>query len=615
VRLPWARTFAAAVLVVVALGLPCAAWYTAGRAAAEREATRLEDEARTTATRSVQQLAAQLDSRLENLRERESRRPYFQYQSVYHDPNVAAQGLAVAPSPLARGPDDPLVRAHFRVDSAGRLELPTLGAEVGDLLPAAEQKRQRETLVRLERSKRECVEWLAVAAPVSDRGASGPATSKTIATQQQAVAQVEMIDRSAFTQNVQASSLYQELKSPSTKKGDTPTSSASTKGTAKSPGISSAKPGATTTKNTHRGTKKATRPPREPTTVKVDVGPFEWHTLASTPMLVALRSVRGPDLRLAQGFVVDSAEVARILASSPVSATFVNGSPSRGVDAPVGATGWSVSAEISSNVVHARDAAASIRARFRRDFGIGSGAAALAGLAMVGMVFQAERLARRRSRFAASAAHELRTPLAALRMHGEMLAEGLGDPERSRDYAAVIASESERLGRVVTNVLDFSRLERGGLRITPVIGDLGAVVRDTVERQRLALEASGAPVELTVADVLPSACFDADALRQILLNLLDNAERYARESRDRTISVSVSPQGAHVAVTVADRGPGMPRRRGPFAWLGAMPHPASGLGIGLHLVRALTGAMGGSVSMRDVEGGGTAATVLIPVAQ
>ena len=101
----------------------------------------------------------------------------------------------------------------------------------------------------------------------------------------------------------------------------------------------------------------------------------------------------------------------------------------------------------------------------------------------------------------------------------------------------------------------------------------------------------------------------------MLLNLLDNAERYGRESRDRTIRVSVMPQGAHVAVTVADRGPGMPRRRGPFAWLGAMPHPASGLGIGLHLVRAFAGAMGGSVSTRDVEGGGTAVTVLIPVAQ
>jgi signal transduction histidine kinase len=594
--------------VVVALGLPCAAWYAAGRAAAEREATRIEDEARATATRAVQQLATQLGDRLESLRERESRRPYFQYQSVYHDPNVAAQGLAVAPSPLAHGPDDPLVRAHFRVDTAGHLELPTLGAEVGDLLPAPEQKRQRETLARLEPAKGECVEWLAAAAPApaDERLAGGPTPHKT-ASQQQALAQVEMIDRSAFTQNVQASSLYQQLNSTKTKKAVPPTKSAPTK--TRSAGTTT-KPAAAA-KNARHATKA---PPPEPTTVKVDVGPFEWQTLASSPMLVALRSVRGPDLRLAQGFVVDSAEVARILASSPVPAKFVPSS-SKGVAAPVGTTGWSVSAEISASVVHARAAAASIHARFRRDFGFGAGAAALAGLAMVGMVFQAERLARRRSRFAASAAHELRTPLAALRMHGEMLAEGLGDPERSRDYAAVIASESERLGRVVTNVLDFSRLERGGLRVAPTIGDLGAVVRDTVDRQRLALEASGAPVELTVADVLPSACFDADAVRQILLNLLDNAERYARESRDRTISVSVTPQGAHVAVTVADRGPGMPRRRGPFAWLGALPHPASGLGIGLHLVRALAGAMNGSVSTRNVDGGGTAVTVLIPVAQ
>ena len=328
-------------------------------------------------------------------------------------------------------------------------------------------------------------------------------------------------------------------------------------------------------------------------------------TLASTPMLVALRSVRGPDLRLAQGFVVDSAEVARILASSPVSATFVNGSPSRGVDAPSAPRG----SERERRDLFERCVRALTRRRRSarascRDFGIGSGAAALAGLAMVGHgvpVPSASRAAglRPAALRRARAAHAARGAANARRDAGRRVGRSLSGRVTTPPSSRLSPSASGAWSRTCSTSRASSAADCAS---RPSSGTSAPSCATPSERQRLALEASGAPVELTVADVLPSACFDADALRQILLNLLDNAERYARESRDRTISVSVSPQGAHVAVTVADRGPGMPRRRGPFAWLGAMPHPASGLGIGLHLVRALTGAMGGSVSMRDDRG-------------
>ncbi len=169
-------------------------------------------------------------------------------------------------------------------------------------------------------------------------------------------------------------------------------------------------------------------------------------------------------------------------------------------------------------------------------------AAALAGALLLWLVVQSEKLAQQRIRFAASAAHELRTPLAGLRLYGEMLAEGLGDPGRAREYARRMAGEAERLGRVVTNVLSFTRLERGALNVHLAAGDLAEAVRDAYQRQQPALEQAGAPVELELPENLPPVQFDRDAIAHIVQNLLDNAEKYTREREDRLIVLAIEPR-------------------------------------------------------------------------
>lgn len=245
-----------------------------------------------------------------------------------------------------------------------------------------------------------------------------------------------------------------------------------------------------------------------------------------------------------------------------------------------------------------------------------SAGALLAAVFVVGLVRQSERLARQRSRFAASAAHELRTPLAGMRVYGEMLAHGLGDPKAGRQYARQIATEAERLGRVVSNVLGTTRLERGALVVKPEPADIGALTREAAERMRAALESAGALLVVDVPGDLPRTPVDRDALFQILQNLVDNAERYSRASDDRTVRVSARRAGGAVEVSVADRGPGIPariRRRlfRPFA-RGEEANAPAGLGLGLAMVAGLARAHGGDVRHEERGGGGSRFVVTLP---
>jgi signal transduction histidine kinase len=240
----------------------------------------------------------------------------------------------------------------------------------------------------------------------------------------------------------------------------------------------------------------------------------------------------------------------------------------------------------------------------------------VAGLCVVALVWNTERFARQRSQFAATAAHELRTPLAGLRMYSEMLADGLGDPTRTRDYANRVAEEAARLGRVISNVLGFSRLERGILQIHPGPGDLAAAVRDCVERQRPALEAAGARVELSIPDQFPLVRFDRDAVAEIIQNLADNAEKYSRSATDRKIEVALASADHLVTLSVRDHGPGIPtdvQKKLFHAFArGNRDDAPAGLGLGLVLVKALAEAHGGRVNCTDAPGGGALFKVILP---
>lgn len=251
-----------------------------------------------------------------------------------------------------------------------------------------------------------------------------------------------------------------------------------------------------------------------------------------------------------------------------------------------------------------------------------AGLVALFGLAgLVGLDrMVAARLAdaQRRSDFVSAVTHELKTPLAAIRLHGEMLQQGIAASEEKRsDSYRTITAECERLTRLVDNVLELSRLEKGTRSVSLSVGPVAPVLREALELLEPHARASGFSLELDCDESL-TARFDRDALLQVVFNLVDNAIKYSRDADDKSVSLRAEPTGDGVALCVRDHGPGVPPRQlarvfEPF-WRGEreLTRRTKGTGIGLALVQGLVERMGGRAQGRNAEGGGFEVRVLLP---
>jgi signal transduction histidine kinase len=169
-----------------------------------------------------------------------------------------------------------------------------------------------------------------------------------------------------------------------------------------------------------------------------------------------------------------------------------------------------------------------------------------------------------------------------------------------------MSDDAARLGRVVSNILGVSQLERGNLAAEAQAGPLGEVLVEIAERSRPALVRAGAALDVDVPRGL-RARFDRDALARIVGNLLDNAEKFARHADNRTIRLAALECADTVEVSVADHGPGVADRSRLFHAFsrGATGGDApAGLGLGLALSRSLARAMDGDLHYRASEAGG-----------
>jgi signal transduction histidine kinase len=335
--------------------------------------------------------------------------------------------------------------------------------------------------------------------------------------------------------------------------------------------------------------------------VEILTSDLEWRTveIAGKPRLVALRAVHTPSGTLVQGMLTALAD------GRTIDGALVD----RGEGSAIAGTGWRV--RLPPEFAGSR---AEEQRQFLRMF---VGVSSLLMFVVFGVIWtmwRAEKLATDRTRFAATAAHELRTPLASLRLYSDLIAEE-EDPRNRERYARELASQTERLGRVVANVLEVTRIERGAFALHPRLGEIGPAVEECIDRLRPQMEAASCPIHLSVASDLPSVEFDADAIHHVVDNLVDNAEKYSRDVPDRSISVDVVPDHGGVAITVTDRGPGVAqelvREPKPFRRAASTSAPA-GLGLGLFLVNRIVRGHGGEIGSTAREGGGASVRVFLP---
>jgi signal transduction histidine kinase len=243
-----------------------------------------------------------------------------------------------------------------------------------------------------------------------------------------------------------------------------------------------------------------------------------------------------------------------------------------------------------------------------------------AGLIVIALI-QLKResdLAALRTQFVSGVSHELRTPLAQIRMFAETLLLGRvrSDEERRRSLE-IMDQEARRLTTLVENLLHFSRSERQSLRVTPVPTLLGPVIRAVLESFTPLADTRHAALVTSLSEGVV-ANVDEGALRQMLLNLLDNAVKYGPEGQ--TVTVGCEAVLDRVRVWVQDQGPGVPAGDRERVWERFWRlerdrgTPVVGTGIGLSVVRELATLHAGRAWVETAPGGGARFVIDLPAA-
>jgi signal transduction histidine kinase len=260
----------------------------------------------------------------------------------------------------------------------------------------------------------------------------------------------------------------------------------------------------------------------------------------------------------------------------------------------------------------------------RRHLGIVLGTTAGTAIAWVLVIWMLMRvvarqreLARLQGRFVADVSHELKTPLALIRLLAETLASRrVRDPERIQAYHETITRESERLSVLLENILDLGRIESGRKQYEFAPCAVAAVARQAWTLFEPQFKEEGFDAQLEIAAGLPAIRADAQALQQVMVNLLQNAYRYAGDGK--YVRLSVAREGYVILIAVEDHGIGM--TRGQLDRLGESFFRAEdtrvrqtrGVGLGLAIVSHIVTAHQGKIEVQSRPGQGSKFTVWIP---
>jgi signal transduction histidine kinase len=225
---------------------------------------------------------------------------------------------------------------------------------------------------------------------------------------------------------------------------------------------------------------------------------------------------------------------------------------------------------------------------------------------------------RLRSDFVSNVTHELKTPLSLIRLFGEtMESDQWTDDGKRREFSRIIARESRRLTYLIDNVLDFSKIDSGRREYVFEKGDLVKVISDTLEAYRFYLRDRGFEFDISLPPSPVLISMDEDAIGQVLLNLLNNAEKYSGEQK--YIGVKMALHEDQVLITVEDKGPGIPPSDlkhifEKFYRGGSGPaREVQGCGLGLTIVKSTIEGHGGHIRVESDLGRGSRFIITLPL--
>jgi signal transduction histidine kinase len=228
------------------------------------------------------------------------------------------------------------------------------------------------------------------------------------------------------------------------------------------------------------------------------------------------------------------------------------------------------------------------------------------------------QLAEMRSSFVSAVSHELKTPLATIRMFADTLKMGRPSREEAKtEYLDTIVNESERLTRLLNNVLDFSKIERGTKTYRREPHCLAEILRSTVRAMQYPAEQHNFQIHVHLEEGIPPVPVDRDAIEQAILNLLANAMKYSGESRD--IDLRLKSAEGQAVVEVADRGIGIESEeqgqifRQFYRIQSTENQQVPGTGLGLTLVQHIVEGHGGFVTVHSAVGEGSTFAIHLPL--
>ena len=579
----------------------------------------------------AERLFDEMERALSSLLAREEERPFDHYEFYYAPAEQVGGPVAVARSPLAHLPDRPFVVGYFQIDPDGSFHTPLEPRDevrargAGDWPPPDEVLARVAQLAQLVPNAWPAAARRRATSPIAE---ALPGTTMALGGKTN-----ERLRALGYLDADKEGSSYDALRSLNRKGVEQRAGRQAKVEYAPNP-PERARLGAEADEPADAKVAEPRREADAPATVRVELAPMVGRVIDDRHMLLyrtVLREARG----WRQGLVLDvpslgawldeQAHVSDGLAPY-ARVTFVT--PSAPAPAPEARGGFLYVHRFAEPF---EDLAARVALAPLPGVGGGRYVALLSALLLVAgagglvalyrMVAVVVRYAERRSNFVAAVSHELKTPLTAIRMHAEMLRDGVVATEAKRDeYYTRITGEAERLSRLINNVLEFSQLEQNTRRLVLATGPLAPAIAEAERLLRPHAEREGFELRVEVEPDLPPVRFERDAVLQVLFNLVDNALKYAREASLRRVTLLGRRDGATVRLAVRDHGPGVaPSHLGrifePFyRGESELTRRSKGTGIGLALVRGLVERMGAVVSGRNVPEGGFEVEVVFPVA-